>query len=123
MKIALDVTPSGKRLRGQIPWVSCQPFVENSKAVLIHRPRYVSTHQISDKYKPHISVGGWCGNVFSGTKKFTFLDAPPAGKLLCARCEEIAVKFGQPSSFELVGRHVHLGRCVAIQTCCEGVKP
>jgi hypothetical protein len=116
LKIGKRKLPHGY---GGIQWTSCAPFIENTRAVLIHRPRYVTTHQISEKYKPHISIECWCGNSFSGSKKFTFLDAPPDGKLLCARCEEAATKRNMPSAESLVGRHVHLGRVVAERLCCE----
>lgn len=116
MKIKLTI--KSKRQRNEIPWAECSPFVENTKAVLIHRPRSVSTHQISERWKAHIAVRGWCGNQFTGRKKFTFLDAPPDGKLLCERCEKAAVKAGELAAHELVGRHVHLGNVVAQQTCC-----
>ena len=110
--------------KGALPWVSCQPFVENSKAVLIHRPRCVTTHKISERFAAHIGIQLWCGALFIGTKKFTFLDAPPDGRLLCARCETIAVKNGIQSCHELTGKHFHLGGVVAVQLCCvEGHKP
>lgn len=102
-----------------IAWKEASPFVDNSRAILAHRPRYIFTHKISEKWKTHISVECWCGNSFSGTKKFTFLDEPPDNKLLCARCEEMAVKHGQPSSEQLTGRHVHIGRLVPQQLCCN----
>ena len=108
-----------KDARFGIAWKEASPFIENSRAVLIHRPRYVSTHKIGEKWKAHISVECWCGNTFSGTKKFTFLDAPPEGKLLCARCEEMATKRNLPTAHELAGRHVHLGRVVPQQICCN----
>ena len=108
-----------KDARFGIAWKEASPFIENSRAVLIHRPRYITTHKIGEKWKAHIAIECWCGNSFSGTKKFTFLDAPPEGKLLCARCEEMATKRNLPTAEELAGRHVHLGRLVARQICCE----
>lgn len=101
-----------------LPWASCRPFVENSKAALIHRPRTVTMHRISEKYRPHIAVWQWCGNTHTGTKKFTFLDAPPKGRIVCARCEEKAVESGLPSSSELSGEHVCIGGVVAVSHCC-----
>ena len=120
MKLALDKAKKPPYMGGStfIPWAACAPFIENSKAVLIHRPRRVTTHRISPKYAPHISVEAWCGNTATGSKKFTFLDAPPPGKLLCARCEQKAQQAGTPSSESIVGRHVHLGGVVAVQVCC-----
>lgn len=108
-----------KDQRFGIPWTEASPFIDNSRAALSHRPRYVTTHKISEKYKAHISVECWCGTVFSGDKKFTFLDAPPANKLLCARCEQVATKHGQPPAESLTGSHVHIGRLIPQQLCCQ----
>jgi hypothetical protein len=113
MKVYLN---KQKNPLGGIPWTACSPFIKNSRAVLIHRPKYVTTHKISDRYKSHISITGWCGNTMSGNKKFTFLDAPDG--LVCYRCEEKAIESGLPTSSEIVGQHVHLGGCSAIQLCC-----
>lgn len=118
MKIELD---KRKKHRHGLPWKSAMPFVENRMAILVHRPRFVTTHKISEKYDPHIAIEYWCGSTQTGTDKFTFLDSPPDGKLLCARCEEKAVSKGQKSSFQLVGKHVHTGRCVAVQECCKNL--
>ena len=114
MKLPLQ-KPKDRRFG--IYWSSCSPFIENTRAVLIHRPRYVVTHKIGDKYKAHIAIGCWCGTSFTGTKKFTFLDAPPDGKLLCARCEEKAVQSGQHSAEHLTGHHVHVGHVIAQRLC------
>ena len=118
MKIALKkrTAPNGY---GGIPWVACEPFVDNTMAVLIHRVRYVSTHKIGEKYPAHISVQCWCGNGMTGTKKFTFLSAPPEGRIVCARCEDTAVAAGMPTSEELAGKHVHTGGVVAKRRCCK----
>ena len=48
-----------------------------------------------------------------------FVDVPPDDALLCSRCEAVAVEAGLPSADSLAGRHVHLGKCVAVQTCCQ----
>ena len=116
MKIRLD---RKKNHRFGIAWAESSPFVDNSLALLVHRPRYITTHKIGEKYKSHIAVEALCGNSFTGTKKFTFLDAPPDNKLLCARCEEVAAKRNMPSAESLAGRHVHIGRLVAQQMCCQ----
>lgn len=107
-----------KNHRFGIAWKEASPFIDNSRAILVHRPRYVTTHKIGEKWKAHIAVECWCGNSFSGTKKFTFLDVPPSSKLLCARCEANAVNHGQPTAESITGRHVHIGRLVAQQMCC-----
>lgn len=106
----------------EFPWAACAPFVENSRGTLIHRPRSGSTYNIHRL--PHVSVHFWCGMASSSDgKNLTFLAAPPEGKILCARCEAIAVANGLPSADELAGRHVHVGRTVAMATCCEMVAP
>lgn len=100
-------------------WISCLPFVENSRGVLIHRPRSGQTYNIH-KTGPHIGIAFWCGmHIASGGKNITFLEAPPEGKILCERCEANAVKNGMPTADELAGRHVHKGGVVAVVTCCE----
>lgn len=119
MKVALEKKHD---LRGGVvPWVSCQPFVENSMALLIHRPRSVSTYKIGPKYAPHLGISMWCGNMMTGTKKFTFLDAPPRGKIVCGRCEDAAIAAGLPSSSQLAGEHVHTGGVIAVSRCCTEV--
>jgi hypothetical protein len=102
-------------------WSRCAPFVENSRGILIHRPRTVVTY--NTKRRPHIGIGYWCGNHVSGDKTFTFLAAPPEHKLLCVRCEQAAVAAHLPSADALAGRHVHQGRLKAIQTCCAAKEP
>lgn len=118
MKIALRKHP---KHRTGIPWTACEPFVENTKAVLIHRVRYVTTHKISDRWKPHLAVESWCGNSSTGTKKYTFLDKPPEGRIVCARCEDAAVKYGLPPSEHFANRHVHTGGVVAVARCCAAL--
>lgn len=99
-----------------LAWKACLPFLDNSRAALIHRPRSVQTVTVFKE--PHIAALNWCGNGFTGRKNLLFLDSPPNGKLLCARCEQNATKAGLPSADSIVGRHVHLGKVVAVQTCC-----
>lgn len=104
---------------GIFHWTACLPFVENSRGTLIHRPRSGATYNIH-KTGPHIGLAFWCGmHVSSGGKNLTFLAAPPEGRILCGRCEQIAVENGFPSADELAGRHVHKGRTVAVATCCD----
>lgn len=106
-------------------WTEVQPFVNNERAVLIHRPRHVAEHQISKRWAPHLAITTWCGNTFTGRRQFTFLDAPPNGRLLCQRCEVAAFAAGEPTAESITGGHVHLGQVIAVQTCCvnkKGVK-
>lgn len=116
MKIALQKAP---RLSRGIPWTACEPFIENTRAILIHRVKHVTTHKIGDRWPAHLAVTCWCGNSISGTKNITFLAEPPQEKLVCARCEDAAVKAELPTSAQLSGRHVHTGGLVAVARCCE----
>lgn len=117
--IPLDTTRIDARHEGIYPWVAClHPFVENSRGVLIHRPRSGATYNIHKA--PHVSVGMWCGHhTSSDGRNLTFLPAPPEGKVLCARCEDAAVAAGLPTADELAGRHVHVGGVKAVVTCCK----
>lgn len=117
VKLALKIYKTHPEYSDQAsPWESALPFVENNRAKLIHRPRSVTRYTIH-KY-PHLGVGYWCGLHASGDGKFTFLSAPAKDALLCARCEKKAVEAGLPSADALTGRHVHLGVCVPVKTCC-----
>lgn len=117
MKVPLQ---RDRKFVGLLRWTESQPFVENSRAILIHRPRTVSVYRTPcTATKTHLGIGMWCGNHMSGDGKFTFLDAPPEGKLVCARCEAMAIASNQPTSDSLVGKHVHIGGLRAFMTCCE----
>jgi hypothetical protein len=45
-------------------WVSCLPFVDNERAVLIHRPKAVQSFKIHRL--PHLGVDYWCGGQAAG---------------------------------------------------------
>lgn len=113
-----------KRKRGDHPcivWSRCLPFVDNSLALLVHRPRTVNTYNIHKH--SHIGIGYWCGNHCSGGRKFTFLPLPPSNKLLCQKCEQNAVASGLPSADFLNEKHVHVGKLIPVQMCCQGAEP
>lgn len=116
LKLPLQPT-AFQRKQGVAVWESCAPFVDNDRAMLIHRPRMVTIYNCLGK--KHMAINSWCGNGFTGTKKFTFLDALDGRKFVCARCEAAATKAGLPSADELSGKHIHLGKVVAVQTCCD----
>lgn len=102
----------------QVPWKSCLPFVENSRGVLMHRPRSGSTYNIHKK--PHIAVQFWCGmSVTANDGHLTFTDSPSEGAILCERCEAMATKNDLPSADELAGRHIHKGKVIPVVTCCQ----
>lgn len=115
--IKLKLKPKKQtRSNTQFPWKTCAPFVDNRLAQLIHRPRAVTTY--TQFNYPYIAMSLWCGNSFCGEDKFTFSDVVPNnGKLLCARCEAMAVANGLPSADELTGMHVHQGKLVPVRTC------
>jgi len=114
--IKLPLKVEKRTFKKCFPWSSCLPFVENSRGILIHRPRSVMTYT---QYKtPYIAVGMWCGNSQNGEKNFTFLSVPPEKAILCERCELLAVAAGLPTADELAGRHVHKGGVKAFKSCC-----
>lgn len=116
--VRLPLERPKKKHDKEFPWSACAPFVENSRGVLIHRPRSGSTYNIH-RAGPHIGIKFWCGmSISSDGKNITFLTSPPDGRILCERCEAIAVANGLPSADELAGRHVHKGGVVAVATCC-----
>lgn len=117
LKLPLESSKS-RDLRA-LRWSSCLPFVENSRGVLIHRPRTGATYNIH-KSGPHVGIGFWCGmSVSCDGKNLTFHATPPAGRIVCARCEAAAVASGMPSADELAGHHVHIGRTITAPTCCQ----
>lgn len=119
LKLPLKVTRFAKK--NGLPWTSCLPFVDNKRAQLIHRPMSVTKYKCGS-YPSHLAVHCWCGQGPAGSDKFTFLEKLDGSKLLCAKCETNAVAAGLPSAYELSGLHVHVGKVVAVQTCCTEVK-
>lgn len=100
------------------PWKKGKPFVENSKGQIVHRLRGGATYQ--NLRKAHIGVDFWCGMATTSSgDNLTFLDAPPEGKILCARCEAIATSRGLTPAGTLAGRHIHIGGVQAVRTCCS----
>jgi hypothetical protein len=90
--------------------------VENKMASLIHRPIQVTVHKVCGK--THLSVHYSCGLTACGTTKFTFLDDLTDDHLLCERCELKHTEKGFPSSSEICGHHVHIGKTKAVKICC-----
>lgn len=121
MKVALQQKYESSDDRYQyLNWLTSLPFLENKRAVLIHRPRAVATVAKSavSKY-PYLIASMWCGNSMVNSEHWTFLSAPPEEKIVCARCESMAVLNGLPSSDSLVGHHVHIGGVKAVIQCCK----
>ena len=119
MKLALNTRRKNSYVAAV--WTESLPFVENNRAVLIHRPKSVQLYNIHKS--PHLGVQYWCGNGAAGSSNFTFIEQPPEGKLVCLKCDEAAVTAGHPSTHEICGRHIHMGRVVPLQVCCEFKEP
>lgn len=121
MKVALEKRHNNTDNRYQyLQWLSCLPFLENKRAVLIHRPRAVATVAKSAVSKrPYLIATMWCGSSMVNSEHWTFLEAPPVEKIVCARCESLAVLSGLPSSASLAGAHVHIGGVKAVKYCCN----
>lgn len=121
MKVPLKIRPCG----GQTPdcftevhWTHAAPFLLNPRGILVHRLQSVKCHMESGRYR-HTSVDYLCGNGTCGKGVGEFLHEPPPDRLVCAVCEGIAISRGLPSSSELAGRHVCVGRLKAERLCCN----
>ena len=98
---------------------SAAPFVINKRGTLVHRPYSACVYNIHAS--PHIGVHFLCGMSVCDNRSrnnLTFTDYLDEGKLLCERCEEIAIKKRMPTTNQIVGRHVHTGRTKGVITCC-----
>jgi len=117
MKIALKGRRED-RCGAKAIWKDSEPFVENSRGILIHRPRDIRTYNLKG-YKPHLGINYYCGGTSTGNDNFTFLAEVPEDRLLCQACENRALMCGQKSADEIVGRHVHKGKLKQVKTCCN----
>lgn len=119
MRLQLEVKPWTNPLsHGPIAvWRDSEPFVENKRGILIHRPRSASMFRCLNK--PHIAVHFYCGAITTDSKgNVTFMAVPPEDSLLCHACEARAVMAGLPTASSIAGRHVHVGKLKAVRTCC-----
>lgn len=98
-------------------WKKTPFFNLNPRGQLIHRSRLVITHSRCGRYS-HESVTHWCGNSTSGDG-VELSSEFPEGRLLCARCEKIAVEAGELPVEKLVGHHVHIGVLRPHRLCCR----
>lgn len=124
MRVALEVTRwDNPCVRGpDAMWRDSEPFVENRRGILIHRPRSVNMY--NNLRKPHIVVSFYCGNqTTDSVGNVSFLSAPPEDAILCQACEFRAVMAGLPTASSLAGRHVHVGKLKAVMTCCAEKSP
>lgn len=97
-----------------VPWKKAKPFSMSEVGILIHRVHSVRTYLHKDR-PHHTHADYWCSN---GTNQPLFFDVPLKDRLVCARCEAIAVANGEPSSDAIAGHHVHIGELRAKRLCC-----
>lgn len=107
--------------RDSIQWKASLPFFVNSRGMLIHRVRSVRSFYTQGRQHRHDSVHYFCG-AFCITHENGFTADPPKDRLLCARCEALAVRHGQPSATALTSRHVCVGEIRAHRLCCMGTE-
>jgi len=100
-----------------IQWRESLPFFFNRRGVLIHRVRSALTF-VRGGVPGHSWIHYLCSNTGS-LDRGELLAEPPADRLVCAQCEAFAASHGMPSADELCGRHVHVGKIRAEQTCCR----
>jgi hypothetical protein len=99
-----------------ILWRQCPAFNVNPRGILIHRIKSGMTHIHGSSH--HDSVDYWCGNCTNG-EGVMVASKPPADKLLCERCERLAIEAGEPTAEALAGRHVCVGVMKAFRLCCR----
>ena len=123
MLIALNRRRYSEYTSKVIHWAACLPFVRNNSGKLIHRPRYAITYLKNDCIPEHFAIEYHCGQCCSdqpNSGKLEILSSPMSKEIVCHRCEEAAIQRGLPSSSEIVGSHVHVGRTKAVKDCCGG---
>lgn len=103
-----------------LAWKRSRPFHVNPRGILTHRVRSITTINGLGKNgrKSWEAIHYFCGNQVCGSWR-DLRDEPPANRLVCERCEQMAIALEEKSSDELVGHHVHVGRLRAFRTCCE----
>ena len=114
----VDLRPFSKGL-ADVYAAEALPFAVNPRGVLVHRVKSVGVYHSDNGSYSHHSVHYHCNSFASGVS----LAAEPDEKaIVCQVCENRCHYLGLPSAAELVGRHVHVGRKVAIANCCPDVK-
>lgn len=106
-------------------WEKSWPFVANPRGVLVHRVRSILQFTWTNepfKGDQHCHADYWCENGcnFHPDDHEIVLVRDPGDRILCARCEGMAIANGQKSAEELAGHHVHIGGIRAVRFCCNG---
>lgn len=107
--ISLEKSPSMKNAffaRNVTVVRKCLPFGESSRGEYTHRPRYVMLH--AHENESFLAINCWCGYTIFISKKHkgVLLEAPTAGRPMCATCEGKATGAGLLGSREINGRSV-----------------
>ncbi len=98
-------------------YTESQPFFSNPRGVLAHRVKSVFRMVATYANRPWWIVEYWCENSGVMDKSGDGLASHPGDRYVCARCEERAIRSGEKSSSELVGRHVCIGVARAVSVC------
>lgn len=101
-------------VHGHKLWDTAPPFNANPRGILAHRIKTVTTHFRNGEFS-HLSVDYWCNNCTCGV----CLVEDPGDRLLCSRCEGLAVAAGEQPASALGGRHIHVGELRAVRLCCR----
>ena len=108
--------------RGEGSLTESEPFIVNPRGRLTHRVRSVST-RIVDGVIKHYTAMFWCaGQVRFYEPSDSLVAIPPENRLVCERCEFAALRMKEKTTDELAGKHIHKGRLVIQQSCCQESK-
>lgn len=121
--VRLDKPPChplyGKSGKDYRYWNRSLPFFRSSAGVLLHRVTSVLEFIRHGKVT-HVAVHYLCNNSSFLRRGAEFVADPQADcRLVCTACEYQARKRKLPSADKIVGHHVHTGRLVAVQVCCN----
>lgn len=108
---------AGKHYLETLHWTMTLPFNSNPRGVLVHRVRIGHSFWKRGQHS-HDAVTYWCANSAVGGG-LNLTEVPPEDRLLCARCEQLAVEAGEPTAEELAGRHVCIGVMKPHRICCR----
>ena len=95
-----------------------EPFFRAQAGVLFHRVRYITDFYVGKRLR-HTAVTYQCNNTSFVRAGSMFSGNPTEQRaFVCSACEYWAKKRNKPTADQLAGKHVHVGRLVAVQLCC-----
>jgi len=96
------------------------PYINNPRAVLIHRPRWINIYGCK-----RMAIRSYCGQVIHSKAKNLVKMAHQVDRnqVVCLHCENKAVEAGLPSTTQLHIHHVCVGGVKAFSQCCPEEKP